>query len=236
MGRKRVIYSNDGRIWGVIGEFDANGKRVIRDEDGIQIAELEESMVPGKEIIYSMDGKEIGEIDNYTGREIFYDRSGREQGEVKYESKDDITFADLAEPVARPVIEGFIGLFNPARLYEAMASVVVGFGFRLMLLAGGIGLLALGLMVFGNIQGAAPKVEDFWFVWNWQDAMSAYFVSRIAELLGSFSAMFLGLILLTTGFLAGSSSEEEKKVGSSSEETRGWGARREKRPRGREGV
>jgi len=210
---RRVIYDLGGTKIGEVVSCPYDSiKELILDESGSEWGEIEKDIdIPGKEIIYR-HGKKWGEIDNYTGREIVYDKHGREWGEVKLEHKDDITFADLAEPVARPILEGFISLFNPARLYEAMASVVVGFGLRLMLLAGGLGLLALGLMVFGNIQGAAPKVEDFWYVWNWQDAMSAYLLSRITELLGSFVAIFIGCILITTGVLAGSSNVEEKKL------------------------
>jgi len=67
---------------------------------------------------------------------------------------------------------------------------------RLILLAGGVGLLMFGLMVFGNIQGAAPKPDDFWSVTGWQNAQNAYILSKMAELLGSVAAMLIGLIFI----------------------------------------
>jgi predicted RNA-binding Zn-ribbon protein involved in translation (DUF1610 family) len=79
---------------------------------------------------------------------------------------------------------------------------------RLILLVGGIGLLALGLIAFGNIQGGAPKLEGFSgygssYIWYWQNATGNYLVSRMAELLEGFFAMLIGLIFIW-GALLGS--------------------------------
>jgi hypothetical protein len=216
MGRRvrRVIY-RDGEEFGEIElEPDPSGRRIVRDKDESEWAEIEESGIKGKETIYR-HGDEWGEIDDYTGREIVYDKHGREWGEVKLEYKDDMTFADVVEPIVGPAIERFIGLFNPDRLFKAVeraSKQVTHIGSWLMLFAGGCGLFGWGLLTVGDIQRAAPKVEDFWFVWNWQNAMSAYLVGRMAEVLGSFAAMFIGVILLIVSLMAATRSPSPKKV------------------------
>jgi hypothetical protein len=63
---------------------------------------------------------------------------------------------------------------------------------RLIILAAGVGLVMLGLTMFGNLDRGAPKLEDPRFFQYWREAHNNYYMSRWVELFKCIGLMFIG--------------------------------------------
>jgi len=73
----------------------------------------------------------------------------------------------------------------------------------LVLLRGGLYLFMWGFSTLDRIYKNSPKVEDYWSIWDWQNADSAYNTSHFAEMLAGWAAFPAGgAILLLSLFSA----------------------------------
>jgi DnaJ-domain-containing protein 1 len=103
---------------------------------------------------------------------------------------------------------------------------IIYVGLSLMLLLGGLYLFVWGFSTLDRIYKNSPDPDDYWSVFGWQDAQTAYNLSHFAETLEGWAAFPAGgIILLLSWFSAACSlsvtkSEREKDERRRAEEVR----------------
>lgn len=75
-------------------------------------------------------------------------------------------------------------------------------GLSLALLLCGLYLFWWGFSTLDRIYNNGPKPQDYWFVWDWQNANSAYNTSHFVEMIAGWVAFPGGLVLLFLAWIS----------------------------------
>jgi len=103
---------------------------------------------------------------------------------------------------------------------RVLIKQVIFASLSLALLLCGLYLFVWGFSTLDSIFKNAPDPNDYWPVWVWQDAQSAYNVSHFAEMLEGFAAFPAGFLMLFLSWISASCSLDVTKGEREKEERR----------------